>query len=179
MSAKELLMVRYMMDGSESKIISYHDLMESDELLDKSKPRLNLIFEKFWTKYSEKVGMLLMVNIYCNTSHKYYVSIFDIKEVSVIEEIIKEGKMVEIDYFCVYNKDLYQDKKDVLKKYEEVNLVKLQNEQKDDECEKITKKIRQVYLGSKETKNENKPDKKDFFKKSKTNSITSFFKMGK
>ena len=173
--------MRYMMDGSESKIVSYHDLIESKELVNKSRPHINSLFEKYWTKYSTKVGMLIITNIYCNESKSYYLSIFDLTEVNVIEELTKKGKLIQIDYFCVYSKELYQSKREVLNKYQEVNfnILFTESTKKEAEKEKETKKIRQVFLGSKESRNGSGANKKEFFTKSQSNSITSFFKMGK
>ena len=189
MAVKELVAINFMLDRAESGIVSVHDLAGSDKIKDKSKYRLNFLLAEFWKKHSHKVDLLFTTTIYCKQSKKYYVSIWDLSEMGVLESITANGDIIQVDYFCVYKKENFKSKKEVIDKYEKTNfLLLLEDEKKDSKADgKETKKIKKVYLksewGDKKKSQGNGSGKKKsidgFYQKKKKGNIMNFFQASK
>ena len=180
--------MNFMLDRSGSGIVSRHDLFASEKIKDKSRTHLNFLLAEFWKKHVDKVDLLFTANVYCNQSKKYYLSMWDLSEIGVLEGMVANGEIIQVDYFCVYRKKDFKSKKEVIEKYEKTNFLRLYGaEDKDVKAEKKeTKKIKKVYLksewgdnGKSKENNKEKNSIDKFFQKKSKGNIMNFFQKSK
>lgn len=180
------MLMNIMLDRADNGIVTRHDLVANEKIKDKSNHRINLLLSEYWKKYSEKVGLIFTSTVLCKKSKKYYLSMWELGEMKMLEGLLENGEVVQIDYFCVYKKDMFESKKDVIEKYEKTSFQRFFDTDAPKKIEKKeTKRIKKVFMKSERDelkKKENGKEKNSmdkFFQKEKKGNIMNFFKANK
>lgn len=177
-----------LLDMIPSGILSYRQLAASSDVVDKSPPHLNSLFEKYIQKHGKSVSFILIACIYCSKSKAHYNSFFDASEMKSLEEMEAINALIEVGYYAIYDKTKYANKKEVLRAYEEQNFVGLLTDRRVEivDKDKETQKIKKVWVGDKDKDDgkgtsQGQSNETNFLKNnnSKGANITSFFKKPK
>ena len=103
MEQKEVLAMRYILDGSESGCLSRNELLTSDEIKNKNEKHFRNLFLAFYKKYHSQKNLGFVFTItYLDKKGKLKVEFFNREN---LENIDKDFIIRDCSIFMVYNKD--------------------------------------------------------------------------